>query len=81
LRAKNALAVARTVRWYLTSGDRAAQKMLARVLGGLVARRLRGMEEGLFALVTFPHLRRFYREAAAMARAAAAASAGARKAA
>jgi len=69
---KNALAVARTVRWYLTEADAPSRRMLARVLGGVAARRLRGLEEALFALVTYRHLRRFYGEAAAAAREAAA---------
>lgn len=76
---KNAAAVARTVRWYLTEADTPSRRMLVRVLGGVVARRLRGMEEALFALVTYKHLSRFYREAAAAARAAAVETAGERR--
>lgn len=56
----NAAIVARTVRFYLLDGDPELRSMLLRVLGTAALRRGRNLEELLFHLAIYKHLRTFY---------------------
>ncbi|HVJ92895.1 MAG TPA: radical SAM protein [Labilithrix sp.] len=69
---KNAKIIARMARWYVRHDDPAVRRLLLRVLGAAARRRGRGLEELVYHLVIYKHLRTFYSRAASSARAAAA---------
>jgi len=68
---KNAKIIARMVHWYLRNDDLRVRQVLARVLGAAALRRGRGLEELIYHLVIYKHLRTYYFETAEITRAAA----------
>jgi hypothetical protein len=73
LNTKNFRIIARMLHWYLTGADDESRRMLARVLAAAAARRGAGLEELIYHLVIYKHLRTFYFDAADVAQRAAAA--------
>jgi radical SAM superfamily enzyme YgiQ (UPF0313 family) len=63
---KNAKIIARMVRWYVRDPDPKVRQLLARVLKAAAARRGEGLEELIYHLVIYKHLRTFYFQTAEM---------------
>lgn len=68
---RNLMIVWRTLEYYARCGDTQVQRMAVRIMGEVLRRRGRGLEEALFHLVIYKHLRQFYARAADISRAAA----------
>jgi hypothetical protein len=60
LHVKNTKIILRMVRWYASHEDRAVPRLLVRVLATGAARRGQGLEELIYHLVIYKHLRQFY---------------------
>jgi hypothetical protein len=64
LHAKNVGTILRMMRWYLEQSDPEVRRLLVRVLAAGALRGGRGLEELIYHLVIYKHLRTFYFDAA-----------------